>query len=973
MADHNIFRSAQIALGIAHETNSAIQPARERLKLIDDVDRFRPLVATVDQSGTYLSTAIARRNELLLAVTAAQSALELKRVAVSESISSVETATKQLEEAKPSIGKARELDSRLIDATQHFNLRRDEFILAQNESDEAKGLLEAINVELNTANQEIATADAWVEEHEWAIPVVTQWERWKIEIERYASSQGCINEITQLISDGTTASNEAGAALKNAQAALIPAEEAFKQASASYDEIEKAANGVELGAVRKRRDAEQEKLVAVNELNRIAGDVQQAVSDKDAADYQIKTVSEALKECDDTLAIDKSSLPASIASRDEAEHSLALARASMDLADHRSSLIDGEPCPLCGSHDHPYRKGNEPSEKLASSLEARFSTLRDAVSNRESRIATTIVRRETLENDMLRERQTSVACVDRLGKLRAFWMEHSAVFPAGLLQIDPTHIDAITSVLSLKAVITAVLEALRIEESTENILLSAVAPARSVLEKVRKERDKALETLAKADQKARESILVVENLAKELVKEELAFAAWSASLAVPFATWDAWQELIAADSVSFISGVETTYTLWTDWTSRRSASVTVRDDAITRAKEATARCELIAKSVIVKQTATTEQEQQVNTLTIDRQKLLGGLPADEIEQGLSSLLSNAGELLRIANEAAALAEKQASSAHGKLEEAEKQSVSASAGHEQAKATYEKELSAVDKSDEGIRELLAISDEWRKENSENLKKADAGLQDAVTRLSERQVLLEQHLKTDVPSIAREALVTLKEEEGLRGRDLEEKSFSLRHTLTVEAENRKKAESLLPQIEVQRSITNLWLGISDLIGSADGKKFRVFAQSLTLDLLLGLANEHLLSLSPRFSLMRIPSSEMDLQVIDRDMGDDIRSVNCISGGESFLISLALALGLSSLASGTTRIGSLFIDEGFGSLDQDTLDTALSTLDALQASGRMVGIISHVSGLTERIGTRIEVTATGSGKSVVTVRGV
>lgn len=336
-------------------------------------------------------------------------------------------------------------------------------------------------------------------------------------------------------------------------------------------------------------------------------------------------------------------------------------------------------------------------------------------------------------------------------------------------------------------------------------------------------------------------------------------------------------------------------------------------------------------------------------------------------------MSNVGEQLRSANESAALAEKQTSSAQGKLEEAEKQSISASAGLEQAQAIYEKELSAADKSDEDIRGLLSISDEWRKENSEKLKKADAGLQEAATRLSERQDLLEQHLKNDVPSIAREALATLKEEEAIRGRELEEKSFGLRHSLTVEAENRKKAENLLPQIEAQRSITNLWLGISDLIGSADGKKFRVFAQSLTLDLLLGMANEHLQSLSPRFSLMRIPTSEMDLQVIDRDMGDDIRSVNCISGGESFLISLALALGLSSLASGTTRIGSLFIDEGFGSLDQDTLDTALSTLDALQASGRMVGIISHVSGLTERIGTRIEVMATGSGKSVVTVRGV
>ncbi len=964
--------TAQLALGTAQETNNALQSVRERLKLIEDVERFRPLVATVNQTSEHLRTAIARRDELLAEATAAQTALELKRVAVNESAKSVETATKQLEEAKPSIGKARELDLRLIDATQHFNLRKAELIAAQKESEEAKGLHEAINVELNTANQEISTADAWVKEHEWVLPVVTQWERWKTEIERYVASHKRIIEITRLTSDGTIAANEADAALQNARRALIPAEEAFKKASASYDEAEKAATGVDLVEVRKRIDAEQVNLTAVGELNRIAGEVQQAVSNREAAESHIKAVSAAVKECDDSLAADKSSLPAAMAARDEAEHSLVLARASMDLTEQRSTLIDGDPCPLCGSHDHPYRTGSEPSEKLASSLEARFNELRDAVSNRESRIAATIVRREALENDLLREQQTRAACLEKLDTLRTAWIEHSAVFPPGSLPVDPTHRDVVTSILGLKSTISQSLETVRTEESAGNLLLSAVAPARVTLEKTRKEREKVLETLTKADQKAREAILMLDNLARDLVKEETIFAALSASLELPFAAWADWQKQIAADSESFISEVGRMCTLWTDWTGRRSASVIVRDDAISRVKEASARCELISRSVIVKQTATTEQEQQVNTLLADRQKLLGGLSADDIEQSLSSLLSAADEQLRSANEAAALAEKQASSEQGKLEEADKQSIFASAGHEQAKVTYEKELSAADTSDEDIRGLLSVSDEWRKENSEMLKKADAGLQDAATRLSERQDLLEQHLKTDVPPIAREALVTLKEEEGVRARELEEKSFSLRHTLTVEAENRKKAESLLPQIEAQRSITNLWLGISDLIGSADGKKFRVFAQSLTLDLLLGMANEHLLSLSPRFSLMRIPSSEMDLQVIDRDMGDDIRSVNCISGGESFLISLALALGLSSLASGTTRIGSLFIDEGFGSLDQDTLDTALSTLDALQASGRMVGIISHVSGLTERIGTRIEVTATGSGKSVVTVRG-
>jgi exonuclease SbcC len=139
------------------------------------------------------------------------------------------------------------------------------------------------------------------------------------------------------------------------------------------------------------------------------------------------------------------------------------------------------------------------------------------------------------------------------------------------------------------------------------------------------------------------------------------------------------------------------------------------------------------------------------------------------------------------------------------------------------------------------------------------------------------------------------------------------------------------------------------------------------------LLGYANEHLRGLAPRYRVAPVPGAEMELQMVDRDQGDELRGVNSLSGGESFLVSLALALALSSLTSATTRVESLFIDEGFGTLDQDTLDKALAVLDALQASGRQVGVISHVPGLAEKIGARIEVVPLGGGKSRIRVSGV
>ena len=160
------------------------------------------------------------------------------------------------------------------------------------------------------------------------------------------------------------------------------------------------------------------------------------------------------------------------------------------------------------------------------------------------------------------------------------------------------------------------------------------------------------------------------------------------------------------------------------------------------------------------------------------------------------------------------------------------------------------------------------------------------------------------------------------------------------------------------------------LGEVIGSHDGKRLRSFAQSLTLDHLLAVANAHLDELAPRYQLERVPGHDLELQVIDRELGDDVRSVQSLSGGESFLASLALALGLSSMSAHDVRVRTLLIDEGFGTLDPATLDTALAVLDALRQTGRQVGVISHVPALVERVGAHVRVSPKGGGRSEVIV---
>jgi exonuclease SbcC len=179
-----------------------------------------------------------------------------------------------------------------------------------------------------------------------------------------------------------------------------------------------------------------------------------------------------------------------------------------------------------------------------------------------------------------------------------------------------------------------------------------------------------------------------------------------------------------------------------------------------------------------------------------------------------------------------------------------------------------------------------------------------------------------------------------------------------------------------IEKQKNECTKWQKLNSLIGSADGNKFRKFAQGLTFDIMVAHANQQLVKMTERYLLARDlgdSDNPLELNVIDNFQAGQARPVKNLSGGESFLISLALALGLSQMASSKVRVDSLFLDEGFGTLDEDSLETALETLSRLQQDGKLIGVISHVSALKEKITTQINVSPLSGGRSKLSGAGV
>lgn len=267
--------------------------------------------------------------------------------------------------------------------------------------------------------------------------------------------------------------------------------------------------------------------------------------------------------------------------------------------------------------------------------------------------------------------------------------------------------------------------------------------------------------------------------------------------------------------------------------------------------------------------------------------------------------------------------------------------------------------------ERLKQLLAVQTEQSgiAEQSRGItEQITKDMAEASTELSRREEALDKWTAGYLAASDGEQLATTLQRVAQEKTEL---SFRLR----THMENKAKVAGMQDELNVLRTESERWAKLNDLAGSADGAKFRRIAQGYTLDLLLSYANVQLRNLTRRYRLERVPET-LALQVIDRDMCDEIRTVHSLSGGESFLVSLALALGLSSLSSNRMRVESLFIDEGFGSLDAETLRVAMDALESLRTQGRKIGVISHVQEMTERIPVQIRVSRAGNGRSYVEV---
>ncbi|MDY6484877.1 AAA family ATPase [Acinetobacter faecalis] len=270
----------------------------------------------------------------------------------------------------------------------------------------------------------------------------------------------------------------------------------------------------------------------------------------------------------------------------------------------------------------------------------------------------------------------------------------------------------------------------------------------------------------------------------------------------------------------------------------------------------------------------------------------------------------------------------------------------------------------------LEQLCAFSHEQEQHLKQRVLTIERAYTDAQAGIQAIQQTLAEHLKTqpEIQILQIEQALALNLKLLAEQQELREQ---LKSKLDIHHANINRQKQFAEQIQQIQIEEHRWNKISSLMGDSTGKKFRDYAQQYNLDILIEYANQQLAMLSQRYTLKRLDNS-LSLAIVDHDMDGETRSVSSLSGGESFLTALALSLAIASMASGSMKIESLFIDEGFGTLDASSLHMVMNALDQLQSQGRKVVLISHIQDMHERIPVQIQVQPVGAGASRIEVVG-
>lgn len=618
-----------------------------------------------------------------------------------------------------------------------------------------------------------------------------------------------------------------------------------------------------------------------------------------------------------------------------------------ELTKVRAELKEGEPCPVCGSLEHPFAANLPPEvatakERLAvvkeestdlqknqKEADRKIDVLKDRILVSEKRL------KELRKNLDLAEEELTLKC-GRAGLTREGVTEEAAavlITKKESLLIDikkriAKARDAESKAAAAKEKIAGTTEELHRAEMVFSNAQTKFESAKSLLAQAQTGREKARTELEQFWRKTAKEYGSVITDGELFAHNPELFKRWIAKAAK-------YEELL--ESCREIEN-----------------SLAIKKGTLPGLVESVERLE---KSSREKSDQAAELQTELKTKQLQRDKLFGTKLVEIERKAYERLLSQLAEAKDQAYENLSKARSVQAAAEQRLKTAEQRSAEAEKNLLSAKTEWTDALK---------KEKFESEEDWRRArlDSEAINALHKEITDykaqsrsAADRFSEADKKLAEKESQKLTDKSLEVLEAEKREASAEKEKLLEQKGELQKELKTDEEARIKRAGIEDELKKLKHQVAVWDRLNTLVGSSSGDKYRRYVQSLVLLTLLKNANVELTKLHSRYRLVK-GGGDMEIKVIDSDLADQERPTDNLSGGETFIVSLALALGLAQMASNNVRIDSLFLDEGFGTLDDDSLEKALNALSSLNAQGKTVGLISHVDQIKERIPSKIVV---------------
>ncbi|MGZ5012981.1 MAG: AAA family ATPase [Methylobacter sp.] len=997
-------REARDNLAVSQQAWDAAEADRQLIRKVEAAQPLRPLLAQYQTTNAEYRDAEQKLKDSSGQQVAAEAKLRSAKEQLGTLAVALAEAEQQQQRAQPVLIKARTLDTRvdiIRQVVETLTAEEEQLLKAIDVAEKEHQSLLSRQTEQTVALQQL---NIWLEQNQAIKPIAAEWGRWDAELERYQTLNARktddalkAEQLKQSVAKDECSLAGLKLAIEDSHKKLEQHQQALAQLKAQdskqlLDDLYQAK-----GELENKREQITLALSLANNAQELQQTIKQNKDELAAAEQAVNDGTLQLQTLNQQQMVNGIALS-------EAKKALELIQATMhkNAEQFRALLQQDQPCPVCGALEHPWKDqasiGNEHANAQSarvSDLESQHETLIKAIAELNKGISQGQQQKTALASKLAEAQakldicssdwvaltmQDKVASVpDRLRHCHHPWQSPD---------FSVTDIQLLPALKSHEEQVNFALEQIRQQEKEALELQKQLKAAQELFDADQRNKEKLSSEYTELDKQHAKNKADLEHVAAGVQEMDKQLKAIIELLTIPFRQFDNWQADLHDSSSMFRQDCAAKAQQFQLTEQQIEAAAKALEKINSDEKLAEQALKQCLQQHRIKQAELTAQIAEQQKLSVEREAVLPSITVDIYEKTISQNVQAARAVHQQAGHTVNQSETELATHKQNQQHWQTEADRRYSNLEKALSLLNRSLEKQAIDLEQLSGLLEKDDGWLTEHKAQMAALERSLQESLALLKVKADDCFKHRPPWMVQVSQGVgnsydqsySVELSEEDANKLSAELQQQRQLAHSQKEERvillrEDDKKIEAgclLKAELDSQRERWEQWESLNELIGSKNGAKFRTFAQSLTLEALLAHSNRHLEDFAKRYALQRVPGSDLELQIIDRDMADDVRSVHSLSGGESFLVSLALALGLASLSSNKTQVESLFIDEGFGSLDPETLDIAIASLDTLQALGRKIGVISHVPILVERIGAKVVVEKQGGGRSRVEIVG-